>query len=123
MVGTKWQNTLIVVMEWLTRLAYINILWLLFTLAGLVVFGFGPATNAMFALMRKWLLYPEEDVPVWKTFYRIYRSEFVRSNVLTSIVFLLGVILYFDQAYFGASEKIWFQLAVFVVWGLGLAFV
>ncbi|BDG36084.1 DUF624 domain-containing protein [Saccharococcus caldoxylosilyticus] len=45
------------VCEWITRLACINILWMLFTLAGLIVFGIAPATVALFTIVRKWLVF------------------------------------------------------------------
>ncbi|WP_421102885.1 DUF624 domain-containing protein [Sporosarcina psychrophila] len=43
------------VFEWITRLAYIYLLWILFSLAGGMISGFFPATIAMFAISREWL--------------------------------------------------------------------
>ena len=54
--------------EWVMRLAYLNLLWIGFTLAGAVIFGLAPATAAMFAVTRQWTL-GKTDVPVFQTFF------------------------------------------------------
>lgn len=79
--------------EWITRLAYVNILWFFFSVLGLFVFGLFPATVAMFTVMRK-LVLGEVDIPIFKTFWTTVKKEFVKSNLLGLIVFLFGGILY-----------------------------
>jgi uncharacterized membrane protein YesL len=81
--------------EWIMLLAYLNILWILFTLLGAVVFGIFPATAAMFAVIRKWLI-GKNDVPVFKTFWNYYRAEFLKTNLLGLMFFVTGFILYLD---------------------------
>jgi uncharacterized membrane protein YesL len=76
-------------------LAYVNILWLIFTLLGAVIFGLFPATAAMFAIIRKWLI-GKEDVPVFKTFWNYYRDEFFKTNALGLIFSVTGLLLYLD---------------------------
>ncbi|MFA9556724.1 DUF624 domain-containing protein [Evansella sp. AB-rgal1] len=44
------------VSEWLIRLAYINILWMLFTIVGLIILGIAPATATVFTIIRKWFM-------------------------------------------------------------------
>lgn len=77
---------------WITRLAYLNILWILFTFAGLVVFGLSPATTAMFSITRKWVL-GEKDIPIFSTFWETYKKEFLRSNIIGIIVFVAVYLL------------------------------
>jgi uncharacterized membrane protein YesL len=77
------------------RFAYLNILWVCFTLSGLIVFGFFPATVATFAVTRKWLM-GEHDIPVFKTFWSTYKSEFLKSNLLGLTLVAIGCILYMD---------------------------
>ncbi|MFA9557081.1 YesL family protein [Evansella sp. AB-rgal1] len=85
--------------EWIWKLAYVNLLWLGFTLVGLVLFGFLPATVAMLTIMRKWL--QSEDVPIFKTFVITYKNEFLKINAL-GVVFAVGAyILYFNYMYLG----------------------
>lgn len=81
--------------DWVMRLAYVNILWIAFTLLGLIVFGFFPATAGMFSVVRKWLN-KEEDVPVFKTFWDTYRSEFIKVNLFGLMFFIIGLVLYYN---------------------------
>jgi uncharacterized membrane protein YesL len=85
--------------EWITRLAYVNILWIIFSLAGAILFGFSPATVAMFALIRKWVQ-GETDIPVFKTFLKIYKDEFLKSNLLGGALLVIGLVLFFDLRFF-----------------------
>ncbi|WP_226527265.1 YesL family protein [Metabacillus niabensis] len=78
---------------WVARLAYVNILWIFFTIAGLVVLGFYPATTAMFAVVRKWVL-GDCDIPVFKTFWSNYKKEFVKSNILGIFISIFAFIMY-----------------------------
>lgn len=97
-------NRLYRMMEWITRMAYLNILWLSFTILGLVILGLFPATNAMFAIVRKWII-GETDIPVFKTFWKIYKQEFVKSNMLGYLVSSVGYILYMDFVILNASTS------------------
>ncbi|WP_045514978.1 DUF624 domain-containing protein [Neobacillus niacini] len=55
MESTDWMGKLLGICQWITRLAYINLLWLFFMSVGLFVFGAAPSTAAMFTIMRKWI--------------------------------------------------------------------
>jgi uncharacterized membrane protein YesL len=81
--------------DWMMKLAFINILWFFFTLCGLVVFGFFPATIAMFVIVRKMLM-GDFDVPVFKTFWEYFKKDFVKSNLLGLILAVLGYFFYLD---------------------------
>ncbi|OLS42170.1 YesL family protein [Bacillus sp. MRMR6] len=84
--------------EWVMKLAYINILWIFFSILGLVVLGLFPATTAMFAIVRKMLM-GEDDVPVFKTFWATYKIDFIKSNLLGLTMVVAGYILYIDLAF------------------------
>lgn len=84
--------------EWIMRLAYVNILWIFFTVIGLVIFTVTPATVAMFTVVRKWVM-GEIDVPVFRLFWNSFRKEFIRANLLGLILGLIGFILYIDFLY------------------------
>lgn len=87
------------VCEWITRLAYTNVLWVLFTLMGLIVFGIAPATVALFTIMRKWLVFHDDDVSVFKTFFQTYKKEFWRANRIGIVFIIIAYILYIDLLY------------------------
>jgi uncharacterized membrane protein YesL len=81
--------------EWVMRLAYVNLLWILFTLMGLMIFGFIPASVAMMTILRKWVM-GEEELPVFATFWQTYRKEWLKSNMLGLFFVIVGYILYLD---------------------------
>lgn len=92
--------------QWVTRLVYLNLLWGAFIILGLGVFGFFPATTAMFAVIRKWIM-GDTDNPVMKTFWTFYKKEFMKSNLLGMILCLTGYMLYMDYYFLqGASGLI-----------------
>jgi uncharacterized membrane protein YesL len=82
-------------LEWISRLAFLNLLWISFSLLGLVIFGFFPATVAMFAVVRKWML-GNDEMSIFKTFWTAYKREFLKSNILGVIIVAIGLILYID---------------------------
>ncbi|MEH7245434.1 YesL family protein [Neobacillus niacini] len=84
--------------EWIMRLAYVNLLWIAFTLLGGMIFGIMPATIASFAITRKWVMDKEEDFPVFKTFWECYRKDFMNANLLGLFFFMAGGILYLYYA-------------------------
>ena len=90
-----WMNGFYRFSEWVMRLAYVNFLWVFFTLTGLVFFGFFPATVAMFAVVRKWVR-KETDVPVFYLFWKTYKADFLKSNLLGLIISFAGFVLYFN---------------------------
>lgn len=100
----NWIDTpLYAISDWLMKLAYINLLWILFTFLGLVVLGFMPATVAMFTIIRK-LMVEEEEFPIFKTFLSIFKSEFLKSNLLGIVLGGVGYILYIDFLYLGSID-------------------
>jgi uncharacterized membrane protein YesL len=99
--------------EWTARLAYVNLLWLLFSLAGLIIFGIVPATVAMFSIIQKWFMC--EQVPVFQTFSETYRKEFVQSNLVGWLLLLVGFFLYIDLIFITSLEGTLFTVLTFVL--------
>ncbi|WP_170885574.1 YesL family protein [Bacillus alkalicellulosilyticus] len=89
--------------EWITRLAYINILWIFFSIVGFLVIGFFPSTVAMFTVMRK-LVMREVDIPIFMTFWLTFKKELVKSNILGYIVSTLGIVLYINITFLQHSD-------------------
>ncbi|RCW64256.1 YesL family protein [Saliterribacillus persicus] len=89
--------------EWVTRFAYVNILWLAFTLLGLVLFGFFPATIAMNAMIRQWLL-GNTDEPVFKFFWTTYKQEFIKGNLLGLTLVLIALLFYVDLQFIQMNQ-------------------
>ncbi|PSL41647.1 putative membrane protein YesL [Planomicrobium soli] len=102
------------ILEWITRFAYLNLLWVIFTLAGGILFGFFPSTTAMFAVSREWLR-GNTDKPVFQTFWSYYRTDFWKSNRLglfvAAIVFLIALDIFYIQ---GSAELLsWTYVPLF----------
>ncbi|MFD1607479.1 YesL family protein [Oceanobacillus luteolus] len=108
--------------SWIMKMIYLNLLWIIFSLAGLVVFGFFPATQAMFAVTRRWIL-GEKEIPVFKTFWQAYKAGFVQVNIIGYVLTILGVILYIDLKFFQQSEHLLFSvLAFFIIFAMFIFF-
>ncbi|WP_027410333.1 YesL family protein [Anoxybacteroides tepidamans] len=86
------------VCDWMVKLAYANLLWLVFSLIGLVAVGLAPASISLFTVIRKWLI-EEENIPVFKTFFHTYKKEFFRANALGLLIMLAMCVLYADFLY------------------------
>jgi uncharacterized membrane protein YesL len=90
-------------LEWISRLAFLNLLWISFSLLGLVIFGFFPATVAMFAVARKWML-GNDEMSIFKTFWTAYKQEFWKSNLLGLMISIVGIILFIDFRFVQLAE-------------------
>ena len=75
------------VMEGLFLLIKLNVLMLLTTLLGVVIFGFFPSLNAAITVTKMWLA-GESDKPFVKTYMESFKKNFLRSNMYGWLCFL-----------------------------------
>ncbi|MFC7063516.1 YesL family protein [Halobacillus seohaensis] len=102
---------------WIARLAYLNVLWFVFTLMGLGLLGIFPATAATFALVRLWI--QDRSTPVLRKFWSEYKQNFIKSNKLGwSVVpfFATGIIVL--NWSLGSTSSISLVVTVLAVIGL-----
>lgn len=92
------------------KMAWLNFLWLLFSLIGLVVVGVFPATTAAIGVARKWI--QKEEVSAFQIFKEIYKREFVKANIIGSILTGIGTLLFLN---YHALLQLGDQIPVFVV--------
>lgn len=83
------------VSEWIFRVMYVHLLWVVFTILGLGIFGIMPATSAVFSVVRKWLM-KEGDITILPYFYQTYKSTWKSSNLVGLVMLLIGGFLYLD---------------------------
>ncbi|MFB3160196.1 DUF624 domain-containing protein [Neobacillus sp. 179-J 1A1 HS] len=128
------------ILEWTSKLAGINLLWVLFnfpiayltlslftvkemwqigflimTIAVLVPFIFFPATTAMFGIVRKWVM--KEEVPIFRFFWKYYKENYKRSLVGGLIFSVLWAIVGVDYYYFQTRIHLVSYLFLFLmVW-------
>ncbi|GAF64170.1 hypothetical protein BTS2_1062 [Bacillus sp. TS-2] len=81
-------------------LAILNGLWFGFTILGLGIFGWAPATYATFSVIRKQQMKKEADGKIFNTFFQEYKKEFFRANILGAILLLAAFSLYFSAGAF-----------------------
>lgn len=93
------------IFEWIYRLAYLNLLWLLFTLVGFIIFGLGPSTLAMYSIMRKWIN-GEEGFSVFQSFLEYYKSGFKQANVIGLVLIIVGLFILVDIRFLGSFDGI-----------------
>ncbi len=80
---------------WISRLAILNVLWLIGVIAGLGLFGFAPATIALYTLLRK-IVIQKQDISILRSYLSVYKNQFVSANKYGLPIVILGVFLYLD---------------------------
>jgi len=75
------------------RVVYINLLWFTFTLLGLILFGFFPATFAMFAVVRSETISERQDKSIFKLYWKAYVEYFVKINIIGWLYVLILFVL------------------------------
>lgn len=116
-----WDTKLYAAGLWIYRLAFLNILWVLSTLVGLLLFGIMPATIAMFIVIRK-LLMDTENTSIFKMFFQAFRQNFIKSNLLGFVLMTIGSIIFFDIKYFQEFNNYLFFLNYFFIFLLCIYF-
>ncbi|GAB2567504.1 YesL family protein [Gracilibacillus alcaliphilus] len=110
-------------------LLYINLLWVCFTLIGLVLFGIGPSTVAMFKIFREYWMNEDRDVEVFKTFKQTYKQEFIRANMLTFILLLIPYMIYVNSNFLAIDNETWaavlhyMQILAMIVYSIMLIYI
>ncbi len=105
--------------EWVMKLAYINLLWILFTLMGLVIFGIVPATIAIFAITRKWIR-GEKDTLILSTFLKAYKHDFLKGNIICLAFIIICIIIYCDWLFITNLNGISYEIAMIVLVMIGI---
>lgn len=82
-------------LDWLVTLAYLNILWLGFSLLGLIFFGVGPATLAVHELVK--LKLKQGDLShVFQKFKLGYKRHFKNGNIYFGLILAATLFVYVD---------------------------
>lgn len=84
--------------NWIMKITYANLLWIFFSMAGLLLFGIMPATVAICTVVRKWML-KESDFAIFPLFWLTYKQEFISANKLGFLILLTAGFLVVDGMY------------------------
>ncbi|WP_418277718.1 DUF624 domain-containing protein [Isoptericola jiangsuensis] len=87
-----WAGGVMLALRWATLLVEINVMVVLGTLAGGVLGGLGPALRAGSAVAARMT---DEPTP-WRTFWRTWRTDLGRVNLLFAPFWVAAVLLWFD---------------------------
>ncbi|MEK4871301.1 YesL family protein [Niallia sp. FSL W8-1348] len=101
------------------KLAYLNLLWIAFSLLGGIILGVLPATVALFTIVRKWIM-GDKEISIFQTFWQCYKSDFVTINVIGLVLGIIGFILAVDIYYFSTINSL-LSKSILILFGvLGL---
>ncbi|MDT8862939.1 DUF624 domain-containing protein [Alkalihalobacillus sp. MEB130] len=100
--------------EFVYKFIALNVLWFVFCLIGLGIFGFMPATVALFSVVRQWIK-GEKDIPLFATFFQNYKSEFISSNILGAIFIPILYVLYVNFAFVSYFYPEGIQLYIYLL--------
>ncbi|MFY0759536.1 DUF624 domain-containing protein [Metabacillus dongyingensis] len=116
------RETLYHLSDWIMRLIYLNLLWIAFTLLGLVLFGWAPASIAAQTILRKWMI-SEQPFNTLQFFWKTYRKEFMNSQKANGFILFTGSLLIIDLAFFMSGHTHLFILGRFFTAQLIVVFI
>lgn len=111
MFGQQIVSSLDKFLKGILNIAWLNLLWIFSSLLGLFIAGVFPATVASLAVARKWVR-KEEMTSVLQYFRKVYKEEFVRSNIIGWILMAIGLILFVN---YRTMIELGNQIPIFVV--------
>ncbi|MFA9457895.1 YesL family protein [Halalkalibacter sp. AB-rgal2] len=102
---------------WISRLATVNLLWLAFTLLGLGIFGIGPSTAAMSAVISRWID-GDNSFSVVRLFVNVYRKHFIKTNMIFLLLAIVGAVLLFNYSFIQSNGLPMFYSILTVTMGM-----
>ncbi|SDN48249.1 Uncharacterized membrane protein YesL [Tenuibacillus multivorans] len=89
--------------EWIMRIVKLNLICVLTSALGIVVFSFLPALVGGLYVTRGWLK-GETDLPIWKRFWQGFKQYYGKSQLLGWILAIGYLILYVDYSFFNRLQ-------------------
>ncbi|MBM7573393.1 YesL family protein [Aquibacillus albus] len=122
MIGNRLFTGINNLCKWVCYFFYLNVMWMLCTLLGGVLLGISPSTVALYTIARKTAM-GEEDIPVFKTFWRIYKKEFLKANLLGLTLIAFAAVWYMDFIFFRQLEGTFYRMMDYFLLLIGILFV
>ncbi|WP_444683898.1 YesL family protein [Alkalicoccus luteus] len=82
-------------LRFISRFAWLNMIWIGFTLLGGVLLGLFPATYALFTMVQRWVRDGEQD-GVGKQFKQVYKHKFWQANGAGWLLAVIGAVLFIN---------------------------
>lgn len=102
--------------DWMMKLAFVNLLWIFFTILGLGVFGFYPAWIAMCRLLILWS--KGENPPLLKTYWSVYRRVFFKGNLMAIGIIAMSILIFINInviSYFGGFLFYFYSISTLII--------
>ncbi|MCM3440483.1 MULTISPECIES: YesL family protein [Bacillaceae] len=124
METSGWTGGIYRICDWISKLAYVNLLWMFFTLAGLILFGIAPSTVALFTIIRKWMM-GEHNISIFSSFWDVYKREFKKANILLGSLLVVIAFMYIDLVLIQAMQGLlhYIFLTCFVIMSIILTII
>lgn len=97
--------------NWCFNIVLLNILWIVFTGSGLFVFGLFPATASVFSVLKKMIM-EDENTPILRPFFKTFKAEFIKSNIIGYLFLVIGIVLYMNLRIIGTIGNDFLQLTM-----------
>jgi len=132
-INTGYSGGLYLISEWIMRLFIVNVLWLLFNIPILFLIVnlffvqnieefvmlsipviillpvlFFPATAAMFATVRCWIV-EVDDFSLLKTYWKFYKSNY-KISLLAGVFFAILLVIWSVDVYYFSNKNTLFFL-------------
>lgn len=82
-----WQNHIMTIFFYFSNLVWLNILWIIFSILGAILFGLAPATLTVSDVLRE--MNNESDFISINQFWHQYRRNFKKANTILLPLFVL----------------------------------
>jgi len=105
--------------KWVTNILLLNLLWHVFVVLGLGIFGFFPSTGAVFAIVRKWVYEGKSDFNLFKVFKEYYFKDFFKLNKI-AFLYYIGILIVLVLGYFLDISKYLFIIIFFIILLIGI---
>lgn len=105
--------------KWVTNILLLNLLWHVFVVLGLGIFGFFPSTGAVFAIVRKWVYEGKSDFNLFKVFKEYYFKDFFKLNRI-AFLYYIGILIVLVLGYFLDISKYLFTIIFFIILLIGI---
>ena len=82
--------------KWLYNFLILQVLFIVFTLKGGILFGIFPSIASLFNILYKWIAFDRYDLSILKEFKAFYKGNFWETNKLGFLMLGIGMFLTFD---------------------------
>lgn len=92
----KFISAVTTIGNWIANFFFLHLLWILYSLRGLIIAGLLPSTAAVTHVMYKWFNNKDDNFKIREEFNTAYKEHFKQANQIGYIVLIIFAMLYVD---------------------------